>query len=216
MSVSSAVVSFALVAGLLTIIPGLDTALVLRAAILQGPRHAFATALGIGAGSLAWGAAAAVGVSALLVTSTIAYTGLRVIGAAYMVWLGARLIWTGVIRRAPAPAAEPGVAFGRGDSLWQAWRRGVLTNLLNPKIGAFYVAMLPQFIPEHASPLAMGILLALVHDVEGMLWFTLLILGAAKMGELLRRRAAQRVVDGSTGSVLIGFGLKLGLSGARG
>lgn len=218
MSVSSAVVSFALVAGLLTIIPGLDTALVLRSAILQGPRHAFATALGIGSGALVWGAAAAVGVSALLTTSTIAYTGLRVVGAAYMVWLGARLIWSGVLRPSPTQTAEPleaGTETGgevvRADGLWQAWRRGMLTNLLNPKIGAFYVAVLPQFIPEHASALAMGILLALVHDLEGMLWFSLLILGAARMGELLRRRAAQRVVDGGTGSVLIGFGLKLGL-----
>jgi threonine/homoserine/homoserine lactone efflux protein len=231
-SVSSAVFSFALVAGLLTIIPGLDTALVLRSAIRHGPRHAFATAIGIGTGALAWGAAAAVGVSALLTTSTIAYTTLRVIGAAYMVWLGARLIWTGVIRRSPTAQPEPepekpgqesgfstsessntGASAGpaRG-SLWAAWRLGALTNLLNPKIGAFYVAVLPQFIPEHASPLAMGLLLALVHDLEGLLWFTVIIVAASRMRDLLRRRAAQRLVDGGTGSVLIGFGLKLGLA----
>jgi threonine/homoserine/homoserine lactone efflux protein len=87
----------------------------------------------------------------------------------------------------------------------------VLTNLLNPKIGAFYLAMLPQFIPPDTSPLMMGLLLALVHDVEGMLWFTVIILAAGRMGALLRRRAAQRAVDGVTGSALIGFGLKLGL-----
>jgi threonine/homoserine/homoserine lactone efflux protein len=102
------------------------------------------------------------------------------------------------------PVAAPG--------LRRAWSRGLLTNLLNPKIGAFYLAVLPQFIPEHAPPLAMGILLALVHDLEGMLWFSLVILGATRMRDLLRRRTAQRVIDGSTGSVLIGFGVKLGLS----
>jgi threonine/homoserine/homoserine lactone efflux protein len=221
MSVSSAVVSFALVAGLLTIIPGLDTAMVLRSAIRNGPRAAFATALGVGTGALIWGSAAAVGVSAILVTSTMAYTGLRIVGAGYMVWLGARLIWTGVIRRpavpaadaVPAPADVPaGAGAGPADGLGRAWRQGVLTNLLNPKIGAFYVAVLPQFIPEHTAALPMGLLLALVHDLEGMIWFSLLILGAARTGELLRRRTAQRVVDGGTGSVLIGFGLKLGLS----
>jgi threonine/homoserine/homoserine lactone efflux protein len=217
MSVSSAVVGFALVAGLVTVVPGLDTALVLRAAILTGPRSAFATALGIGTGALAWGAAAAVGVSALLLTSTVAYTGLRIVGAGYMLWLGAGLIRSAV-RRGPLEAGgrlEPGGPLEPGEQpapgLWSAWRRGVLTNLLNPKIGAFYVAMLPQFIPQGTSPLLMGILLALVHDLEGMLWFTVIILGAGRMAATLRRRAAQRAVDGATGSVLIGFGLKLGL-----
>jgi len=209
MSVSSAVASFALVAGLLTIIPGLDTAMVLRSAISNGPRPAFATALGIGTGALVWGAAAAVGVSALLTTSTIAYTGLRIAGAGYMVWLGSRLLRTVIRRPADLAPAESAPAAG---TLGRAWRQGLLTNLLNPKIGAFYVAMLPQFIPEHTAPLAMGLLLALVHDLEGMLWFSVLIFGAARMGAVLRRRTAQRVVDGTTGSVLIGFGLKLGLS----
>lgn len=216
MSVSSAVVSFALVAGLLTIMPGLDTAMVLRSAIRNGPRSAFATAFGVGTGALVWGAAAAVGVSALLTTSTMAYAGLRIVGAGYMVWLGARLIWTSVIHRSPAPAAEAVEVEdgnGDGDRLGRAWRQGVLTNLLNPKIGAFYVAVLPQFIPEHTAALPMGLLLAFVHDLEGLLWFSVLIFGAARMGELLRRRTAQRVVDGGTGSVLIGFGLKLGLTG---
>jgi threonine/homoserine/homoserine lactone efflux protein len=212
-SVPSAVASFALVAGLLTIVPGLDTALVLRSVVQHGRRHAFCTALGINSGTLVWGTGAAVGVAALLTASTLAYDSVRIVGAAYMALLGARLIWTGVIRR-PAEheaARGPDVDAQRGGA-WHSWRRGVLTNLLNPKIGAFYVAVLPQFIPEHAPHLAMGILLALVHDVEGMLWFTLIILSAARTRRWLRRRAVQRLVDGGTGSVLIGFGLKLGLS----
>jgi threonine/homoserine/homoserine lactone efflux protein len=77
--------------------------------------------------------------------------------------------------------------------------------------------MLPQFIPEHAPHLAMGLLLALVHDIEGMTWFILLILGAERMGALLRRfrltrRAVRRLMDAVTGTVLIGFGLDLALS----
>lgn len=213
MTVTSAVVSFALVAGLLTVVPGLDTALVLRSAIIHGKKYAFATALGINCGALVWGVGAAVGVSALLGAPTLAYTSLRVVGAAYMVWLGGRLIWTGAIRRPTGPEADSGTGVGApGDTVWRSFRRGLLTNLLNPKIGAFYLAMLPQFIPEHTSRLAMGVLLALVHDVEGMLWFTLIILSAARMRAWLARRTAQRMVDGGTGSVLVGFGLKLGLS----
>lgn len=210
MSVWSAVVGFSLVAGLLTITPGLDTALVLRAAVTQGRRQAFAAALGINTGAFVWGAGAAVGVSALLTASALAYTAVRVVGAAYMVWLGVRLL-RGAIRRAreDAEAERDGPATG---GAWRAWRRGLLTNLLNPKIGAFYVAVLPQFIPPGTSPLAMGLLLALVHDIMGLLWFTLVILGAGKMGTVMRRRSTQRAVDAGTGSVLIGFGLRLGLT----
>jgi threonine/homoserine/homoserine lactone efflux protein len=87
-----------------------------------------------------------------------------------------------------------------------------LTNLLNPKIGAFYVAVLPQFIPAHDSHLAVGLLLAFVHDLEGLVWFTAIILGTHSVRTMLRRRSARRAIDGATGATLIGFGVKLGLS----
>jgi threonine/homoserine/homoserine lactone efflux protein len=97
----SSVLSFAVVSGLMTMVPGLDTALVLRTAITQGRRHAFAAALGINTGALVWGAAAAVGVSALLTASTTAYTIVRIAGAAYMVWLGGKMLWAALRRDAP-------------------------------------------------------------------------------------------------------------------
>jgi threonine/homoserine/homoserine lactone efflux protein len=211
MSLLTAVLSFALVAGLITIIPGLDTAMVLRSTIAYGPRHGFATALGVSTGALIWGAGAAIGVSALLTASTDAYTALRIVGAAYMVYLGCRLLHEALRRRARggADAAEaPPVE----TTLVRSWSRGLLTNLLNPKIGAFYVAVLPQFIPAHAPHLLVGLLLASVHDAEGMVWFTAIILGARSVRALLARRSAQRAVDGVTGLTLLGFGLKLGLS----
>lgn len=210
MSAASAVASFAIVAGLLTITPGLDTALVLRAALAGGARRALLTGLGICSGAMVWGASAAVGVSALLTASSWLYTVLRYAGAAYLVWLGARLIWTGVIRRAPAADLEPSAPVD-GIGAWASFSRGLMTNLLNPKVGAFYVAVLPQFLPEHASPVAMGLLLALVHDLETMLWFLLLILAAARMSRWLRRRSVLRAVDGGTGSVLVASGVALGV-----
>ncbi|HEU0315730.1 MAG TPA: LysE family transporter, partial [Solirubrobacteraceae bacterium] len=93
MSWATALLSFAVVAGLLTIIPGLDTALVLRAALSQSRLHAFATAAGVSTGALIWGAGAAMGVSALLTASTAAYTAVRIVGAGYLLWLGGRLLW---------------------------------------------------------------------------------------------------------------------------
>jgi threonine/homoserine/homoserine lactone efflux protein len=199
--VLSSLLSFAVVAGLITIIPGLDTAMVLRATLVRGRRHGFATALGISTGALFWGAGAAIGVSALLTASTAGYTVVRVAGALYMVWLGVRLL-RGSKATAPGPVPE---------RLYRSWRRGVLTNLLNPKIGAFYVAVLPQFIPAHTSHLAMGLLLALVHDLEGAVWFTAIVLGTHTVRGLLARRAARRTIDGVTGATLIGFGIRLAL-----
>lgn len=211
MSLAEAVLSFAAVAGLLTIIPGLDTALVLHAAISRGRRHAFATALGINTGALVWGAGAAVGVSALLAASTVVYLCLRIAGAAYMIWLGSRMLWSAITHRAEV-VDSTATAADAPTTIWRSWRRGVLTNLLNPKIGAFYIAVLPQFIPAHAPHLAMGLLLAAVHDIEGMAWFAALIFGAQSVRRWLVCRSARRSIDGTTGAVLVGFGVNLSLA----
>lgn len=203
----SALLAFALVAGLLTVTPGLDTALVLRAALGQGRRPAWATAAGICTGLLAWGVAAAAGVSALLAASATAYDVVRVAGAAYMVWLGVGLLRAaGSARRDSPDAGVPARGAGR------AFRRGLLTNLLNPKIGAFYVAVLPQFLPDGVPAAAMGALLAATHVLLSLLWFGLLVLAARRMRRVLSRPRAQRALDAGTGVVLLGFGLRLGLA----
>lgn len=213
MTVASAIASFAVVAGVLTIIPGLDTALVLRAAVTKGRRHAFATALGINTGALLWGAMAAVGATAVLTASHVAYTALRIAGALYLIWMGTSMLRHSFRRGDSAQHdlldADPPQAGPADRTLVRSWSRGLATNLLNPKIGVFYMAMLPQFIPEHAPHLLMGLALAGVHDAEGMAWFSALILSAHLAGRRLRGGVAHRVLDRITGSVLIGFGIKL-------
>jgi len=204
------VLGFGLVALLLTVTPGLDTALVLRAAITRGRGDAFATALGVVAGVLAWGAAAAVGVSALLTASTVAYDALRLAGAGYLVWLGGRILWRLVRHRAEAVAGSVPVAPG---GAWRSARIGLLTNLLNPKVGAFYVSVLPQFLPPEASGLGMGVLLALVHAALSLVWFAVLVLGAVAARRWLQRPGVGRTVEGVTGVALLGFGLRLALPG---
>lgn len=213
----AAVLSFAVVAGLLTMTPGLDTVLVLRASITGGHRAGFASAFGICAGLLAWGVAAAIGVSALLATSQVAYDILRIGGAGYMVFLGARLIW----QRRPG-ATPPSVAEAADDvsdgategpaahrPLRTDFMRGFLTNLLNPKIGVFYVAVLPQFLPSNAPSAVAGLVLACVHVLESLIWFTALILGSQLLRASLRRPSVQTWTDRITGGVLIGFGVRI-------
>lgn len=107
MSVSSALVSFAVLAALVTITPGIDTVMVLRATLADGRRVGAATAAGIFVGVLAWGVAAAVGVSALLATWVLGYTVLRYAGAAYLLVLGFRLLWAAWRGDHTDPAADP-------------------------------------------------------------------------------------------------------------
>lgn len=208
MTLGTAIVGFAVVAGALTVTPGLDTALVLRAALTRDRRAAAATAAGIVTGLFVWGAAAAVGVSALLTASAVAYDVLRWAGAAYLVLFGARLL----VRSLRRGAGTEVRADGGGGSSWRAARLGLTTNLLNPKIGVFYAALLPQFLPAGVDPLLVGLLLAGVHAVLSVAWFALLIGLASVLGRWLRRPGTVRAIDGVTGTALIGFGVRLAAS----
>ncbi|WP_324277577.1 LysE family translocator [Blastococcus brunescens] len=209
MTLRSAVVAFVVVAGALTVTPGLDTALVLRAALTRGRREAAATAAGIVTGLFVWGAAAAVGVSALLSASQVAYDVLRWAGAAYLVWFGARLL-THALRARPAGGRPDGTG---GGSAWRAARVGLTTNLLNPKVGVFYAALLPQFLPADRDHLLVGLLLAGVHAALSVAWFALLIVLASALSRWLRRPGTVRAIDAVTGTTLVGFGVRLALSG---
>lgn len=212
MSTTQALLSFSLVALLLTVMPGLDTALVLRTSIVRGRRQAWAAAFGIGAGCLAWGVAAAVGASALLAASHTAYRALTLAGALYLVAFGGRLLWSSLRRSSVGvPLVEEGRET-RSRSLVGAFAAGAGTNLLNPKIGVFYVATIPQFIPEGASHLFMGVLLAVVHNAIGLVWFAVVITGSGWAGRWLGGRTVVRITDRVTGAVLVAFGIRLAAS----
>lgn len=199
-------IAFALAAALLTVTPGLDTALVLRTAAAEGARRALAASLGICFGCLAWGGLVAVGLGVLLEASELAYLVLKWVGALYLLYLGVRLIFA---RRGEAEP-EPGE---RGPAPRANWfLRGLLTNLLNPKVGAFYVSFLPQFIPTGASVPWTTLLLAAVHAALGLLWFVLLIGATRPLARALRNPALVRGLDRATGAVLIFFGLRLAFS----
>jgi threonine/homoserine/homoserine lactone efflux protein len=206
MTTAQALIAFGLAAGLLTITPGLDTALVLRTAAAEGWRRATATAVGIGLGCLAWGAAAACGAGALLVASQTAYTALKWAGAAYLVWLGLGLL----LKPRPRFDAAAGEAPPAGG-LVGALGKGFWNNLLNPKVGVFYVSFLPQFIPAGASPAAFGLLLAGLHVVMGLAWAGGLILATAPIARALRKPGVVKWLDRVTGGVFVAFGVRIAL-----
>lgn len=215
MTIEQALLSFTVTAGLLTMTPGLDTALVLRTAAVEGGKQALLAGIGICSGCLLWGAAASFGLSALLAVSGFAYSVLRIVGAVYLGYLGIKLVIrafgsTSSISPAEAVWAENR---NRDSSLWL--KRGLLTNLLNPKVGVFYLSFLPQFIPTGVPVWSFSILLALIHATEGLLWFLLLTNATELISSWLRQRRVVMALDSLMGAILIAFGLKLVLDKAR-
>ncbi len=202
--------AFTLAASLLTVTPGLDTALVLRSLSAGGPPAAFRAAVGVALGCLAWGLIVAAGLGALLAASRLGYDALRLCGAAYLLYLGLRLF---LAPRREGLALTPQAT--AGQRAMTPVLRGFLTNILNPKVGVFYVSFLPQFVPPHLPVAPMIVALAAIHGTLGFGWFALLITAAAPLTAALRRPRTVALMDRLTGLVFLGFGLRLAL-GERG
>ncbi len=203
-----AVLAFTGAAALLTITPGLDTTLVLRTAAVEGPRRALLAGAGICLGCLTWGFAASAGLGALLLVSRTAYRVLQVLGSGYLVYLGIRLL----LRRAAVPVEAAGSA-GVTSRGW--FLRGYLTNLLNPKVGVFYLTFLPQFIPANVPVTGFSVGLAGIHALEGMIWFGVLTGLTRPLARWLSRPAVAAGLDRATGLLFLGFGVRLVLSRPR-
>jgi threonine/homoserine/homoserine lactone efflux protein len=195
-------VAFIAAASVLTITPGVDTAMVLRSTATEGGRSGVFAGLGIALGCLVWGAAVALGLGALLQVSEVAYTVVKWVGAGYLFWLGAHLLLQP--RKALASTEDE-----TRQSGFSAFRKGFLTNLLNPKVGVFYVTFLPQFVPQGSGIAAYTFFLASVHVGLTAAWFAVLIAATVPLGRWLRKPTVITTMDRLTGLIFIGFGLKL-------
>lgn len=206
-SVYASLVAFFAAASLLTIAPGLDTALVLRTAATRGSRSAALAGLGIATGCFGWAALVALGLGALLAASQLAYTILRWVGAAYLVWTGYKMV------RHPRQSFLPSAATPGDQGV--AFTTGLLTNLLNPKVGVFYVSFLPQFVPEGVAVAPYILLLGAIHAALGLIWFTSLILATRPLASFLRRPRVVQTCDRLTGGMFVAFGVGLALQSRR-
>lgn len=204
MTIAQALIAYVVAAGLLTITPGLDTAMVLKTAALHGSRKAVAAGLGIALGLGLWGVASAVGLTALVAASETAYLILKWLGAAYLVWLGLGML----LRPQSLLPDDAGVA-GGGQGAGRSFRQGLFSNLLNPKIGVFYITFLPQFLPAGVDPPMFIFGLVAIHIAMGLVWFAALILAVRPMGALLRKPAVSRGLSRLTGAIFLGFGARL-------
>ena len=196
---------FIATAVLLVITPGQDTFFILGRSLAGGRSAGLAAALGISAGSVLHTFAAALGLSALLATSPYAFMAVKFAGAAYLIYIGVRALAT---RASGLPGDDTGA--GNGGN-WAAFRQGIVSNLLNPKVALFFLALMPQFIDTASSrKVAAFLALGLSFVALGVVWCMVLAIAAAKLrGAFLRRPSMANVLNKIAGFMFIALGLKL-------
>ena len=214
----------------LNLTPGPDVMFIIANAVRGGLRTGLAAALGISAGCLVHVFAAAVGVSALLMASSTAFTALKWLGAVYLVWVGLQMLrgalWQNTTKSiaTSADSAGAGAAFDSKTAavtpaplpMGAVLRRGFLTNVLNPKVALFFLAFVPQFIaPDTAHPGWVFLVLGLIFTANGLLvcvgWALVAAWAARRAGALQR---AMRWLDGVAGGLFVAFGVKLAFTEA--
>jgi threonine/homoserine/homoserine lactone efflux protein len=203
--------AFVIVATLLAVTPGADTLLVVRNVLTRGRTAALATVAGIAGGCVVHAVLSAVGVSLILVRSAEAFAALKLCGAAYLIALGVQSVWRWLRsddRLSVEPAVGPGAASPPSRRL-RSFAEGLLTNLLNPKVGIFYLAFLPQFIGPGDAVLARSLLLAALHIGIGVVWLCVVSLGVGRIRPLVERPLWRARLDGMSGAVLIALGVRL-------
>lgn len=205
-----ALVTFVPIAALLTLTPGVATALVVRNASRGGRRAAFFTTAGNSIGVLMWGALAAAGLAAAVATSARVFTVVKVVGAAVLFVMGARSLLgrdagsTGVEGEAPVPARAPSTDLSSA-------RDGLITSVANPKLAVFFVALFPQFIPRHAPVLAAALAMAGLIVAFDLVWYTALAYLVTRAKRAFVAGPWARRVERMTGAVLIGLGIRLAI-----
>jgi threonine/homoserine/homoserine lactone efflux protein len=189
---------------LLNLTPGPDTLYILGRSMAQGRSAGVASALGISTGSVVHTFAAAFGLSALLATSASAFLAVKLAGAAYLVYLGARMLF-----RRTAEAAIPSGFSSAGFAA--AWRQGMITNLLNPKVALFFLAFVPQFIAtDSPAKFTAFVLLGLTFVTTGTLWCLCLAwLSSMFSARLQKSRSLSDLLNRTAGAVFVGLGVRL-------
>ena len=205
---------FAAVAVPFVATPGVSTAVVLRNSVAGGVRSGVATALGVNAGSIAYGLLTAFGVSVALERWPGVWIALRFAGVGYLVWLGARSLWRAIAWRPAgpnAPVSGPSSASsdGRDPTYERAAREGFITNALNPSIATFYLLVMPQFIPVDAPFVRTALALTAVHVTLALTWHLTWAVAGGTLAVWLGRSRPRRILEGLTGAALLALAVRL-------
>jgi threonine/homoserine/homoserine lactone efflux protein len=196
------------ISAVVIVVPGPDTAIVTKNAVLHGRRAALGTAVGVNTGLSVWTLACAFGVASVVEASNTAFTALKLIGAVYLIWLGAQAL------RAARRGGSHATAERAGRTTLTArggFRQGMFSDLANPKIGAFFTSVLPQFAGSGHSVLVPFLVLGGLFVLMTVVWLFAYALVAVKASELLRRPRVSTAIDRLSGIILIAFGVRLAL-----
>lgn len=196
---------FLAVVAVLTITPGPDMALVLRNGVRGGSSAAWWTALGCITGIASYAAASTAGLSALLIASHTAFTALKVVGAIYLAYLGGMALWHARTSLAAATADAPPAVTSRRT----AYRQGLVTNLLNPKIALLFLTLIPQFVATGEPAFRTTGFLAGTFLVIAVIWWRVFSLAVGALGRVLARPRVRTWLERLTGVVLIGLGVRV-------
>lgn len=193
---------------LLIILPGPDTGLATKNTIAYGKKGGLKTVLGITSGLVIHTFAAVVGLSAIIVKSAFLFSAFKYIGAIYLIYLGIMSLWSLRKKEVSFEGDEQGESKYQGTS---CFRQGFLTNLLNPKVAVFFLTFLPQFVVADGSIFLQLLAMGLIYTGLTVLWFLLYIYLIDYISSWMKKPSTQQVIQGITGFVLVGFGIKLAL-----
>lgn len=203
------VLAFAGIAAVLTITPGADTMLIMRSVLTRGQKAGFLTMIGICSGLFFHATLSALGLSLILVRSATAFETIKLLGACYLIYLGGQSLWRAMHHHTSALSDEPYSAIVERKEDWRAYFEGMFTNLLNPKVAVFYLAFLPQFINPHDWVFGKSVLLASIHFMQGIMWYSIVILSLGRMRAWLARPRVKQGLEAVSGAILIAFGVRL-------
>ena len=200
--------AFLAVAAIVIVTPGPDFALSLRNTLAGGATSGIATALGVAAGQLVWALAASLGLAALVAASEPVFRAVQLVGAGYLCFLGMQSLWSALRGASRHGPSRPAFARTRGAG----FRQGLVSNLGNPKMAAFFTGLLPQFAGSDAG-FVVFLALGAVFSTMTLAWLVALATAAGRLRVVLQRDPVRRAIEAVTGTVLIGLGVRVAVEG---
>ena len=200
-------IGFVALAVVVIVTPGPDTALTVRNTLVGGRPAGIATAIGVAAGQAAWSIATSAGVSALIAAAEPIFVAVKLAGSAYLILLGAQSLWAAIRSDARPDRATGDEPAKRAAST--SFRQGLVSNLTNPKMAVFFPSLLPQFVSPGGASFLVLLALGLTFCVMTLAWLTAYAVVVARAGDVLRRSAVRRAIEGLTGAVLVAFGIRV-------
>lgn len=199
---------FVLMCILLIILPGPDTAIATKNTLTVGKIGGLKTALGTCCALLIHTSAAILGLSAIIVKSALLFSIFKYVGAVYLIYLGIRTLWS-LKNKEKAVIVEPNTKSQFENT--SCFKQGFLTNLLNPKVAVFFLTFLPQFVEAGSNTFLPFLIMGITYTVLTAIWFSLYIYLINQISAFMKKPKTQNMIEGITGTILIGFGIRLAL-----